>query len=399
MLILTQYHRLLVRKLFSLYNIYHHKAYKKTKLKEILSYCSDNIFLYKGMGTDINKYPIISKDTIHNNFHLFKFNRVTCNIGYTSGTTGTPGKFIRDIRSMAAEQYYLENYYKNKGLTKIVLRNGTFNTKKNIIYKAYPLINQIFVANLHLNDQTMETLVHKLNKYPNKSLWAYPSSAFTLAEFCLRTNSNLDFDKVTTSSENLLPHQIEIIEKAFDCSIKDMYGQAERVAAFYRCPFGHYHEVDNYSYVEYLPVYGDLYEIIGTTLHNKVMPLIRYKTSDLVELSSSPCECGSTSPNIIKIHGRKGDMIELPSGKVSSAPLSAIFKRVNHIKQSQIIQKKDKSIVIKIVKSNLFNLEDEDFLINKIKKVIPLNICQIEYVDQIEKSLIGKSRFIINETT
>jgi phenylacetate-CoA ligase len=43
-----------------------------------------------------------------------------------------------------------------------------------------------------------------------------------------------------------------------------------------------------------------------TTLECLAMPLLRYKTGDLVEwIDHSPCDCGRTSPRISRIQGRK----------------------------------------------------------------------------------------------
>ncbi|MBF0484622.1 MAG: phenylacetate--CoA ligase, partial [Candidatus Omnitrophica bacterium] len=46
-----------------------------------------------------------------------------------------------------------------------------------------------------------------------------------------------------------------------------------------------------------------------TTLTKAGMPLLRYRTRDIVSLKYETCECGRTSPRISKIQGRTDDMI------------------------------------------------------------------------------------------
>jgi len=54
---------------------------------------------------------------------------------------------------------------------------------------------------------------------------------------------------------------------------------------------------------------GEDGELVITTLTKEAMPLIRYRTRDIVSLTTEPCACGRTSPRISRIKGRTDDMI------------------------------------------------------------------------------------------
>jgi phenylacetate-CoA ligase len=54
---------------------------------------------------------------------------------------------------------------------------------------------------------------------------------------------------------------------------------------------------------------GELGELVITTLTRTGMPLLRYRTRDLVSINNQPCACGRTAPRISKIQGRTDDMI------------------------------------------------------------------------------------------
>jgi len=50
-------------------------------------------------------------------------------------------------------------------------------------------------------------------------------------------------------------------------------------------------------------------ELVITTLTKKGIPLLRYRTRDIVNIDYKKCKCGRTSPRISKITGRTDDMI------------------------------------------------------------------------------------------
>jgi len=54
---------------------------------------------------------------------------------------------------------------------------------------------------------------------------------------------------------------------------------------------------------------GEDGELVFTTFTKKGIPLLRYRTKDIVSMTGSVCKCGRTSPRISKIKGRTDDMI------------------------------------------------------------------------------------------
>ncbi len=394
-----KYKDFLIRRIFDLLMLFYKPG--KNQLEKILAYSSGKIDFYRGKGSSAEGYEIIDKKLLMDNFHAFvKKGFKIKNTGLTSGTTGTPGVFYRDIRSMAMEQYFQNKYFDWKGTTRIFFRGERIfdvNYTGDRIYRELPLIKEIYVSSFHVNDRTLADLVEKLVQVRDKSLWAYPSSAYMLAEYCLRNGIKLDFKIIAVSSEVLMDYQREIIEKAFGCKVKDWYGQAERVAALIRCEHGNYHEMEDYSYVEYLPVGSNTYEIVGTTLYNRIMPIIRYNVHDLVEISPAACPCGNKGKNIVKIHGRSNSYIELPNGKLHETTLAFLFKGMDNVVEAQVVQKKDKTVLVKVVRAKGFSEENHRTLSSHIAGFIPAELFRIEYADSIERDPRGKFRYVINE--
>jgi phenylacetate-CoA ligase len=54
---------------------------------------------------------------------------------------------------------------------------------------------------------------------------------------------------------------------------------------------------------------GEPGELVITTLTKQGIPLLRYRTRDVVSITYEQCRCGRTSPRISKIKGRTDDMI------------------------------------------------------------------------------------------
>ena len=55
--------------------------------------------------------------------------------------------------------------------------------------------------------------------------------------------------------------------------------------------------------------YGNQGELVLTTLTKQAMPMIRFRTHDLVTLYPDVCQCGRTMVRMSKVHGRTDDML------------------------------------------------------------------------------------------
>jgi phenylacetate-CoA ligase len=67
-------------------------------------------------------------------------------------------------------------------------------------------------------------------------------------------------------------------------------------------------EVVNPASGEPLP-YGEVGELVLTTLTKEAQPVIRFRTRDLVTLNPEPCPCGRTLARMSKVKGRTDDML------------------------------------------------------------------------------------------
>lgn len=170
----------------------------------------------------------------------------------------------------------------------------------------------------------------------------------------LNNNKELFVPCTFTSSETLLPVQEDIIEKAFNSTVYDWYGNSERTISLYKKD-GNYYEPPLYSINNY---HNNL--VLTTSLINHDFPLINYEVDDLIVPEKTYSKT-QQSVVINKIEGRKDDFITLFNGsKVGTAALSLIFRDVD-IQNSQIIQKDSNSLVFKVVPGSKFNTQKDVF--------------------------------------
>ncbi len=119
--------------------------------------------------------------------------------------------------------------------------------------------------------------------------------------------------------ENISESARSAVEAAWGAPLYLNYGQTESFGALgaeCRIKSG-YHRNDLYFFFE-VPIQDDhgYGEVVYTTLSNRVMPLIRYRSSDVARLVDEPCECGISMGRIAKIRSRCDEMVVCGMGNV-----------------------------------------------------------------------------------
>jgi phenylacetate-CoA ligase len=143
---------------------------------------------------------------------------------------------------------------------------------------------------------------------------------------------------------------------------------------------------------------GETAIAIATGWGNKAFPLIRYNTGDNMILASEQnCPCGRNGRIIEKIIGRDEDFIITPEGR-KIGRLDFIFKPVNTVAESQIIQESMDQIVVKVVPIVGYTIHDEKIIKEMINKYLGNSFhVRIEVVKSIERSANGKIRYVISK--
>lgn len=370
---------------------------------------------------DLWKIPYLYKKDVKEHFNELisvKANKRFLYMGHTSGTTGTPAHFYRDMHSINFEnaiiwrQWHWAGYYGDSVRATLRgdrIKNGDINKPPFWTYNIPE--KQLLLSSFHLSQSNIEYYIEAINKYKARVLQAYPSAAYLLAKFCKEKNVTVKFDAVFTSSEPVYDYQRALIENMFDCKIWDFYGMAERVISASECEeHNGLHVNEEYGIMEFIDkddisidcINNNEGIIVGTSLNNYAMPLIRYVTNDYGELSDNQCSCGRQSKLLNPINSRLSDIIYTVDGRgLDPVMLTHIFygKNINSIRKSQIIQKSYTQLILKVVPSEkLFDEREVDKVIANMKDICGSNMdINVEFVDDIPCEPSGKYRWIISE--
>jgi phenylacetate-CoA ligase len=169
-------------------------------------------------------------------------------------------------------------------------------------YAAQDLGCLVFPVGGLSTDQRIDALLN----YPITVLGCTPSYALFLAEAATKKGVDLAKDtqvRITWHTGEpgaSIPATRAKIETAFGAKAYDLPGLTEIAAWGFECDArsGLTHVNEDYCYPEILdekdqPVRpGERGELVFTSLYREAMPLIRYRTRDLVQLADRRCPCG-----------------------------------------------------------------------------------------------------------
>jgi phenylacetate-CoA ligase len=397
------------------------------KLKEIISHAYEYVPFYrkkfdsigfrpKHLQTigDLSILPILEKETLQQNYdEMISFNTKRRYLikGSTSGTTGSSLSLYMDRKLIQSEHAFVWRQYRWAGCP----QNGRIASFRGDMivpleqmrppYWRYDLYSkELFFSSYLISEDTANVYLEHLEDFDPTLIYTYPSSIFSLAQYAKNMGVKYSFPSlrgIVTSSETLFEYQKSLIKEVFGVSIFDWYGSFERVIFVGTCEYGSYHIFPDYGFTEFIPLAETdgitYYELVGTGFINACMPLIRYRTGDIVTLDHGTCKCGRNFPLIGTILGRLDDLIVTPEGKVIGR-LDHIFKNVKNIRLAQIIQEKINEIIIFIVPNAGYSIIDEKkILSNAIERIGGSINIKINLVSDIPRLPNGKFKGVISK--
>jgi phenylacetate-CoA ligase len=262
---------------------------------------------------------------------------------------------------------------------------------------------QLIVSTRHLSKRNIGAIAGAISQAGASQMRAYPSAAHTLATLLRESGLSLQFRAIITSSEILLPVQRQLIESTFGARVFDHYGMAERVAFGMECEHGRLHVNPDYSLVEIVDGEGQPTEgagfVVGTTLRNRAMPLLRYRVSDKARWGSQPCPCGRTYPYFESVGGKFEDHLFDSEGEmVSPSVVTFAFKGVSHIAQAQVAQTDAGRWVIRVVPLPGYDEGHSEQLLRNFQTLVSNRIqARVELLEEIPLQASGKYKWVSQE--
>jgi phenylacetate-CoA ligase len=245
----------------------------------------------------------------------------------TGGSTGVPvGFYLHKGISRPKEQAILEAMWQRAGYfdgarLAVIRGHVTTTEARGRIVSHDATRGWLMLSSYHLTAERLPEYLEALEKFRPDLLHAYPSAALQLAEYLEKSGQawRAPIRAVLCGSEQLTMPQKKLLERVFKCRVYRWYGHSERVVLagegreselFYFSP--------QYGFVEFGPPDAEgLREVIGTSFHNLVMPLIRYRTGDYVRLAE-PTDISDLEypwPAAVEIAGREQEFLVSATGR------------------------------------------------------------------------------------
>jgi phenylacetate-CoA ligase len=249
----------------------------------------------------------------------------------TSGTSGEPGLFLHDQRALTiydlllairgwAGQFDLNDAYRLTARGRMACILATAGHFAGIsswlrLAREYPWLAPLM---RHYSVMTpLPQLVDELNDWQPAQVVAYPSVLALLAREQIEKRMDIGPAVIFSGGERLGLVEQKLVEKAFNCSVRDVYAASECDYIAFSCDHGWLHV--NADWVILEPVDEHLrpvppgitsHSCLLTNLANQVQPIIRYDLGDGVTVRPDRCGCGSLLP-AVRVDGRRDQALTL----------------------------------------------------------------------------------------
>ena len=368
--------------------------------------------------TELSKLPFLTKEELNRDIDVFLssvFARSELITSSTGGSSGLSLTFFRDrgAQNVRRAQDYLFNarlgifpgtkrawvwgsHIDAFSLRSIKARLANFLTERAIYFYAFDA-----------TPDSIDDFLRQLNDYHPRAIIAYPNMLSAMAQRSQAQHIAMTpIPRIIVTAEPLYDWQRKLFEQVFHAETFERYGAREIGTVASECQSHNGMHIFEPSY--YLEVIdkdgnplppGKMGELVVTDLYNYGMPLIRYRTGDMVTLDDAPCPCGCTWRRITAIGGRVIDMIIRPDGSKVEGLVIITNLRTSGIRvQVQVVQTSPSSLVVRHLIGQPVRDDQQREFKQKISEALgaPIDVTY-EPVEHLHYEQSGKYRYVICE--
>ena len=319
-------------------------ALQEKKLQEVLAYVNEHSAFYKRLFkehninvsaiktlSDLTKLPTTCKDDLQRDNDAFRCVPKSAIVDYasTSGTLGTPVTFGLTDNDLNRLAYNEAISLACAGIKKgDVVQLITTIDRRFMAGLAYFLgVRQLGASIVRVGAGIPELQWDSIRLYEPTYLIAVPS--FLLKMIAYAEKNGIDYEAssvkgVVCIGESLRNQDFsntllaeKIAEKWKGIKLYSTYASTEMSTTFTECEYqqgGHHHP--ELIITEVLDDAGNRVgenesgELTITTLGVEAMPLVRFRTGDIVTMHTGTCACGRNTARVSPVLGRKQQMIK-----------------------------------------------------------------------------------------
>lgn len=370
------------------------KIFQEEKLQELLAYLEGNSPFYQRLFKenniqisdiqtleDLQKIPTTSKNDIQQNnddFFCIPQNQIV-DYSTTSGTLGDPVTFGLSDNDLERLAYNEAISFACAGVKKgDVVQMITTIDKRFMAGLAYFLgLRKMGASVVRMGPGIPELQWDSIFRYQPKYLITVPSFLLKMIDYAEKheidyKNSSVfgavcigESIKNQDFTDNILSQKIK---EKWNIQLYSTYASTEMSTAFTECE----HQVGGHQHPELIiteilddegnPVKdGESGELTITTLGVEALPLLRFKTGDLVKAHYEPCKCGRNTMRLGPVVGRKQQMIKYKGTTLYPPAMNDILNDFEGILCYQIVIQSNEIGLDEIIIKLSTEREEESF--------------------------------------
>lgn len=401
------------------------KAFQEEKLQQLLAYLEENspfyqrLFKEKNINVgeirtleDLQKIPITTKNDLQQHNHDFFCISPDKIVDYstTSGTLGDPVTFGLSDGDLERLAYNEAISFACAGIQKgDVVQMITTIDKRFMAGLAYFLgLRKMGASVVRMGPGIPELQWDSIFRYKPKYLITVPSFLLKMIDYAEKhgldyKNSSVygavcigESIKNQNFTDNILSQKIK---EKWDIKLFSTYASTEMSTAFTECEFqigGHHHP--ELIITEILDDEGNIVkegesgELTITTLGVEAIPLLRFKTGDIVKAHYEPCQCGRNTMRLGPVIGRKQQMIKYKGTTLYPPAMNDILNDFNNILCYQIVIQANEIGLDEIIIKLSTDQEHENF-VNEVRDHFRAKLRVSPKIEIIDFDILSKTVF------
>ena len=417
------------------------KSFQEETLKEMLIYVNAHSPFYQQMFEehnidiskivhleDLQQIPFTNKNDLHlyNDDFLCVPKQKIIDFITTSGTLGDPVTFAMTDNDLNRLAYNEKLSFMCTGTKPDdIVQLMTTIDKRFMAGLAYFLgLRELGAGIVRVGNGIPELQWDTIRRIRPNTIMCVPSFILRLIKYAEEHNidyRNSSITKVVCIGENLREQDFSLnllgqrIKEKWDIELYSTYASTEMATTFAECEYGcggHHHPEliicelidDNGNPVSD----GMVGELVITTLGVEGMPLLRFRTGDLVSFHTGECRCGRTSMRVSPVVGRKNHMIKFKGTTLYPPAIFDVLDNTSYIENYVVeVSSNDTGTDNIIVRIGLRNqLKDvvkdlKDRFRAKIRVAPDIEICAVETIHKINFPDISRKpvKFIDNRNS
>jgi phenylacetate-CoA ligase len=406
------------------------KAFQEDKLKELISYVSEKSPYYRRVFRnykispsdissleDLAKLPVTTKEDLqqyNDDFFCVPKSKII-DFVTTSGTLGEPvtvGLTDKDLDRLA---YNEAISFACAGIQSAdILQLTTTIDRRFMAGLAYFLgVRKLGAGIIRVGAGIPELQWDSILKFNPTYLIVVPSFLLKLITYAEAHDIDINTSGIKGAvciGESLRNQDFSLnvlaekIKAKWDIELYSTYASTEMSTAFTECSEqkgGHQHpeliiveilDKNNQPVAE-----GDEGELVITTLGVEAMPLLRFKTGDIVAAQNDPCACGRNTLRLGPVIGRKKQMIKYKGTTLYPPAMNNLLADFQEVK-GHVIEIYHNDIGTDEILIKIFAPKASDGLLSKVRdhfrsklRVSPtLEICSREEIQELQLSKLGR---------